>query len=78
MGCMYSTKRKDAMRTNKSVNTQPRRKYLPDKTNDENENGNNKEKDLPEFTAEQKELVVDSWTYVKDDMDKVGIQMLMK
>ncbi|XP_060573829.1 globin C, coelomic-like isoform X1 [Ruditapes philippinarum] len=78
MGCLYSTKRKDAMRKNKNVNTQPRKKYLPDKTGDENDNGNNIEKNLPDFTDEQKELVIESWKEIKDDMDKVGIQMFMK
>jgi hypothetical protein len=66
------------MRKNKNVNTQPRKKYLPDKTGDENDNGNNIEKNLPDFTDEQKELVIESWKEIKDDMDKVGIQMFMK
>lgn len=66
------------MRKNKSVNAQPRKKYLPDKTGDEDTNGNNPEANVPEFTDVQKELVIESWKEVKDDMDTVGIQMLMK
>ncbi|WAR18461.1 CYGB2-like protein [Mya arenaria] len=78
MGCIYSKTRKEALRKNKSVNTQYRKKYLPANTGDGDNNGNSQTPTLPEFTDCQKDLVTKSWTVVKADMDQVGINMLMK
>lgn len=66
------------MRKNRTVNSQPRKKYLPDKTGEEDDNANNAANNIPEFTDEQKKLVLESWKEIKEDMDKVGVQMFMK
>ncbi|KAH3864849.1 uncharacterized protein LOC127870295 [Dreissena polymorpha] len=78
MGNMYSTNRKDALRKNKNVNTQPRQKYLPVSSDVGDNNGNSQVVPLPEFTDRQKDLVIESWKVVKKDMDQVGIAMFMK
>lgn len=79
MGCIYSKKRKEAMRKNKTVVAQPRQKYLPENTGIENDpNAGNVVANCPEFTDRQKELVLESWKVVKEDMDQVGIQMFLK
>jgi len=78
MGCVYSKKRKETLRKNKTVNTQPRQKYLPANTGDEDRNGNSETPALPELSDRQKELVKESWTVIKEDMDTVGINMLLK
>ena len=77
MGCIYSKKRKDALRKNKTANTLPRQKYLPANTGDEDRNSNSETPALPELSDRQ-ELVKESWTVIKEDMDTVGINMLIK
>lgn len=78
MGCIYSKKRKEALRKNKTVVAQPRQKYLPENTGHSDNDANGLVTNCPEFTERQKELVLESWKVVKEDMDQVGIQMFMK
>lgn len=78
MGCVYSKNRKDALRQNKTVTGQPRKKYLPENRNNEDIIAANPMNNLPEFSDRQKEIVVESWKEISKDLDKVGIQMFMR
>ncbi|KAH3864882.1 hypothetical protein DPMN_027913 [Dreissena polymorpha] len=78
MGNMYSTKRNDVLRKNKNVNTQSRRKFLPVTSEAGDNSGNSQVVTLPEFTDKQKELVIESWTILKKDIDQVGLALFMK
>ncbi|KAL4237618.1 hypothetical protein ACF0H5_002332 [Mactra antiquata] len=78
MGCVYSNKRKNALRQNKSVTGQPRKKYLPDNRSNDEINASNPMNNIPEFTDRQKELVTESWKEISKDLDQVGIQMFMR
>ncbi|KAL4237617.1 hypothetical protein ACF0H5_002331 [Mactra antiquata] len=78
MGCVYSKNRKNALRQNKSVTGQPRKKYLPDNRSNDEINASNPMNNIPEFTDRQKELVTESWKEISKDLDQVGIQMFMR
>jgi len=66
------------MRKNKTVNAQPRRKYLPDNNGQTDQDNGSLVVNCPEFTDRQRDLVLESWKLVKEDMDQVGIQMFLK
>ena len=78
MGCLYSKRRKEALRKNLNVSSQTKLKYLPADTEENTINPDTNENNKPEFTERQKELVIDSWKIVQEDMARVGVQMFMK
>lgn len=76
MGCVYSKNPKDVICKNTTLNSQRRQKYLPDTNLNEHDNDRTAKINLPEFTDDQKKLVVESWKEIQEDMDKIGVQML--
>lgn len=78
MGCLYSKSRKEALRNNLNITVQSKQKYLSPQTNDVTDDENRKKPDRPEFTDHQKELVLESWRLIKEDMARVGVEMFMK
>lgn len=82
MGCINAKKRrKEALRQGLDVSSSRRKTYL--KTNEESANGStslNREPSppLPNLTEQQKELVMQSWQKIQEDMSKVGVVMFMR
>ncbi|KAK3597356.1 hypothetical protein CHS0354_034600 [Potamilus streckersoni] len=78
MGCLYSKNRKEALRKNKTVTTNSKKKYLTQnlQTKD-NVQCNGIPQNFPEITEEQKRLIMESWNIIQTDMAKVGVVMFM-
>ncbi|CAC5368102.1 uncharacterized protein LOC127738201 [Mytilus californianus] len=81
MGCINTKRRKDALRKGIDVTPTKRTKNYLKQNNEQNDspsNGRCHSEPFPEFTDRQKQLVVDSWKIIQEDMSKVGVVMFMK
>lgn len=81
MGCINAKRRKDALRKGKDVTSSKRTKIYLKQNNehvDSQKNGECSSEPVVEFTNRQKELVLDSWKIIQEDMSKVGVVMFMK
>jgi hypothetical protein len=81
MGCINAKKRrKEALRQGHDVSSSRRKTYL--KTNEETANGSTlptrESSPTPTLTDRQKELVMQSWQKIQEDMSKVGVVMFMR
>ena len=78
MGSPYSKRRKEALRKNQNVPIQSKQKYLQTNMDDTNGNMESEKAERPGFNERQKELVLESWRVIQEDIAKVGVQMFMK
>lgn len=81
MGCINTKRRKDALRKGIDVTPTKRTKNYLKQNNEQNDspsNGRCHSEPFPEFTDRQKQLVLDSWKIIQEDMSKVGVVMFMK
>ena len=82
MGCINAKRRKEALRKGKDVTPTKRKTYL--KNSNEIENGSQLQptrppvQPAPTLTDHQKELIIQSWGKVQQDIAKVGVVMFMK
>lgn len=81
MGCINAKRRKDALRKGKDVTSSKRAKVYLKQNNDVTDslkNGECNTEPVVEFTDHQKQLVLNSWKIIQEDMSKVGVVMFMK
>lgn len=82
MGCINAKKRrKEALRQGLDISTSKRKTYL--KTSEDSGNGSpsyprEPAPPIPTLTERQKELVMQSWQKIQEDMSKVGVVMFMR
>lgn len=82
MGCINAKKRrKEALRQGLDISTSKRKTYL--KTSEDSGNGSPSHPrepapPIPTLTEGQKELIMQSWQKIQEDMSKVGVVMFMR
>lgn len=82
MGCINAKKRrKEALRQGLNISSSKRKTYL--KTNEDSANGSpahvrEPAPPIPLLTERQKELIMQSWQKIQEDMSKVGVVMFMR
>lgn len=82
MGCINAKKRrKEAFRQGLNISSSKRKTYL--KTNEDSANGSpahvrEPAPPIPLLTERQKELIMQSWQKIQEDMSKVGVVMFMR
>ncbi|KAK3094124.1 hypothetical protein FSP39_024407 [Pinctada imbricata] len=82
MGCINAKRRKEALRKGLDVTPTKRKTYL--KNTNESSNGSPLQnarppaEPLPTITDKQKELIIQSWGKVQQDISKVGVVMFMR
>lgn len=81
MGCINTKRRKDALRKGIDLSQSKRTKNYLKANNEEQEaptNGECVSDPVPEFSDRQKELVLDTWKIIQEDMSRVGVVMFMQ
>ncbi|KAK6182323.1 hypothetical protein SNE40_010034 [Patella caerulea] len=77
MGCFHSKRLKGKLMNGESKKLRKSaKKYLP--SHDTEDGGKGRAELKPEFTERQKELVVECWKCVSQDIARVGVVMFMK
>lgn len=82
MGCIYAKRRKEALRKGLDITSNSSRKKTYLKTTNQSDGSPQPHRGIseptPEFTDRQKELVIETWGIIQDDMARVGVVMFMK
>ncbi|XP_060071947.1 uncharacterized protein LOC132551816 [Ylistrum balloti] len=82
MGCIYAKRRKEALRKGLDITSNSHRKKTYLKNVNQCDGSPQQSRGLtepaPEFTDRQRELVVQTWGIIQEDMARVGVVMFMK
>lgn len=79
MGCIETKSRKTTLIKGQYVADKKKYSQNPQNESDPQDDVSEPEKPpRPEFSEQQKELVVQTWKILRDDLAKVGVVMFMK